>query len=181
MHGERDAVLDSYSRGPSDDALVRDSVFAAFCSGLLQFKGRGLTVLDAVREPVFHKRFVEFEHLSIPYCATVVRYQHAQHDGVEIRLPANGTKLTGSIFQNRHNGDGWVAMHHPDVQQFFPTLVRNTKEGYSAACFYYHSTTSQLDIKLMPKEGTDMPILEIAFEPGHHRYIDNPADLVAWQ
>ena len=149
-----------------------DDVFKAF-SGTNIHQGMHYSFEDLLS--IMDTRYFKFEHLSIPYLATVSFYKGPDMDSIMIKLCNDGfeyiTKLGPLI--SRHKSDTWIALDPHQALQHFPALSSVAKTLYSSARVYYNYVEKRLDIKLYPRSVSTVG-LTVTYEPGYP-YMDDAA------
>jgi hypothetical protein len=148
----------------SSDVELLDSVFKAF---LMTNKHRHehYTMEDLIRtSDTSFKRYFWFEHLSIPYLATVFTYQGHDYDWLNIKLCNDGFVYTPRTGKS----DTWET-----PLECLGFLSSTVKPLYDSARVFYNYAEQRIDIKLYPitphgsPHGTPSPpALLVTFEPG---------------
>jgi hypothetical protein len=166
QEGSREHLRALFSEGLlRHDAILLDSVFGAFAESN-SFRGTHYELKDIVAS-TSGKRHFRFEHLSIPYLATIDIWQAPDREYIVIRLPNDGysyARAAGQTFY-RHRCDGWSELDGTLAMEFFPSLCQKALASFTRVVFYYNEQHNRVDIMLLP-DG-DGAGLMVAFEPGY--------------
>lgn len=151
-----------------------DSVFEGFIK-TNKHRQRHYTMGDLfsiARSPFKH--YFRFEHLSIPYLATVFTYKGYDYDWLNIKLCNNGfvyTPRAGDAI-TRHKSDTWIVLPASEALKWFSFLSSTVKPFYKSARVFYNYAEQRTDIKLYPT-APSTPALLVTFEPGSPYMDDN--------
>jgi hypothetical protein len=156
-----------------------DGVIGAFLN-TNTWQGRNFTLNDLLK--VSSKRYFRYEHLSIPYRATVTRIEDYDATWLCLKLANNGFQYTAKSGEriSRYKFNSWIALEVQDFLQHFPTLQRKVKGTYDEARVFYTFEERRVDIKLYPSDET-LPHLMITFEEGYPYWSDIVAREKAWR
>jgi hypothetical protein len=163
-----------------EDRLVRleffetlDGVIGAFFNTNI-WRGKNFTLDDLLK--VSSKRYFRYEHLSIPYRATVTRIEDCDATWQCLKLANNGFQYTAKSGEriSRHKYNGWIVLGVQEFLQHFPTLQRKVKGAYDEAQVFYTFEERRVDVKLYPSDET-LPHLMITFEEGYPDWSDTAA------
>lgn len=175
--GEADAqreIVQSWQ----DSFSVLDDVFESFVTTNVHL-GRHYS-WEEVRVPEDRKRYLRYEHLSIPYLATKFTVNNPMSQWVNIKLNCNGftwpppPERSISFHHPRHNATGWVVLPDGD---FFPSVFPYMSQCFQdvdGVCMYYSQEARRIDMKFF-FDGTRSHVL-VTFEMGHpyfEDYLDN--------
>ena len=149
---------------------VLDDVFRAF----IETNGRPIDEVLSVRE----KGFYVYEHLSIPYLATVFTFHDYGKDErwINVKLNCNGfvwprPPSDAVPFPHRRHGcTGWVTL---PISDFYPAVfpyMRSIFEHSDGIVMYYALDAKRVDIKFF-YDGDRTNVL-VAFEMGYPYYED---------
>lgn len=150
-----------------DERPLLDDVFAAFFQ-TAEFRGQRYTLLEVLATT--SKKYLDFQHCSIPYRATIRRREESSYDVVQLQLPNNGFSyqlLGQGQPYTRHNSKGWRSLPANTCLQNFPTISDMCAAYYDHGRLYYNQSTQRVDIQLRPKPASNLPVFEICFEPGY--------------
>ncbi len=148
------------------DAQLLNSVFKSFME-TNQFRGKHYELKDIVPSSRSGKRHFRFEHLNIPYLATVDIWQAPDRDYVVIGLPNNGFSYVSAAGQTfyQHRCHGWVELDGTVAMEFFPSMCEKCLANFTRVLFYYNEKHTRVEFMFSPNdEGMG---LMIAFEPGY--------------
>lgn len=147
-----------------------DDVFKAFMDTNIH-QGRHFSFEDLLSISIdMNKRYFKFEHISIPYLATVSLCKGPDIDIINIKFYTPYTNLGPVI--NRYKSDAWNILD-PLQAQYFPTLSSVAKTEYKATHVYYNLIRRRLDIKLYPKSLGTIGLI-VSFAQGY-AYMDDSA------
>jgi len=134
-----------------------------------------------------YENFFSFEHLSIPYLATIVLFSDQHDTWINIKLINNGFiyRFKNGNFVTRHPSKGVISKDWIELESGWSGFVSVKKElqqlGYSEeddVTVWYNFELQRVDVKIIPKNES-LPPLMITFEPGvpdmestrsHNRY-----------
>ncbi|KAG2431487.1 hypothetical protein HXX76_009501 [Chlamydomonas incerta] len=149
-----------------EDFLQLDSVFEAFQQTNM-FRGQHFKLVD-ICSSASVKRYFRFEHLGIPYLATVETWQAPEREYIVLRLPNYGYSYVSAAGQAfyRHRCHGWVQLNGTLAMEFFPRLCQQVVPAkFTSVGFTYNEAHNRIDIMLSRED--DGAGLIIAFEPGY--------------
>lgn len=158
-----------------DSLSVLDDVFDSFVTTTV-YRGRRVSWDELRTTSHTHKRYLTYEHLSIPYLATVFLHDTSRADWINIKLNCNGFMWPTpplswpELPHPRHNTTGWVVL--PDGDFFssaFPRIAQRFNDADGVA-LYYALDAQRLDMKIFYDDGR--PHAEITFEMGYPFYDD---------
>ena len=97
-------------------------------------------------------------------------------DWVNITLCSNGFSYLAKQGESliRHNSSSWILLSPEETLSHFSFLSASVQPLYSTAQVFYNFPDQRIDIKLYPKDESQMPGLLITYEPGSP-YMDDMA------
>jgi hypothetical protein len=123
-----------------------------------------------------HKKFLKYEHGSVPYLATVFVFDGPHKPWLNIKLHSDGFAYLPKrreIVPPRHRCDGWVLLTEKDWQ-YMPQLLKTftsfaNGQVYQLSRMFYNDTARRLDIKFDSKDDNYNSVV-ITFEEGYPYY-----------
>lgn len=162
----KEMVRAEYGGSPLHRFEILDDVFHAFLETNMR-QGAHMTLEQILTTTLTQgRRFLRYEHASIPYLATLYLYQGPDADWVCVKLCNNGfwyMKRPGETFA-RHHSSGWISL--PDCFSQFKHTKAALPASYSRLAVFYNFNVQRLDIKLYSDDTSKAPNLLITYEPG---------------
>jgi len=151
-----------------------DTVFKAFLMTNV-FRGQNYQLRDLFL--VKSRRYFKFEHMSIPYLATVFTVEGHDADWLNIKLCNDGFEYLAKPGKpiSRHCSDKWVSLPPGNVLPYFTSTVAAAKPYFSSARVFYNVHECRLDMKFFPKDTNTTPAMIVTYEPGYP-YMDEEAE-----
>lgn len=139
------------------------------------FRGQNYQLRDLFS--VKTKRYFNFDHLSIPYLATVFTVEGSDTDWLNIKLCNDGFEYLAKPGKpiSRHRSDKWVSLPPDNVAPYFPCIEAAAKPYFSSARTFYNIHECRLDMKFFPKDTSKTPSMIVTYEPGYP-FMDNEAE-----
>lgn len=156
-----------------------DGVIGAFFN-TNTWRRRHFTLDDVLK--VSSKRYLRYEHLSIPYRASVTRIDDFDATWQCLKLANNGFQYTAKSGQriSRHKYISWIVLGVQEFLQHFPTLQGKVKGAYGEARVFYTYEERRVDIKLYPLD-EKLPHLMVTAEEGYPDWSDSAPREKAWE
>jgi hypothetical protein len=149
-----------------EDRLARLELFETL-DGVLQafldtnvWQGKYFSFADLLE--ISSKRHLRYEHLSIPYRATVTIIEDYDATWLCIKLANNGFQYTAKSGRwiSKHEYNSWYAMDCEECLQHFPHLQSAAKRLYDDAKVFYTI-------------GEQVPHLMVTFKEGYPDWTDS--------
>lgn len=151
-----------------------DTVFDGFLKTNV-FRGQNYQLCDLFS--VKSKRYFKFEHMSIPYLATVFTVEGHDTDWLNIKLCNGGFEYLAKPGKpiSRHQSDQWVSLPPGNVLPCFTSIVAAAKPYFSSARIFYNAYECRIDMKFFPKDPNKTPAMVVTYEPGYP-FMDDEAE-----
>jgi len=163
----------------SNDTLDREELLVTVFDAFVATNEGGWRsveeILNAfkVEGMMYGKHYVKYEHLSIPYLATLWVIRNYKGSVTErwlnIKLCTDGymfAHVFGKHFIARHNHNHWYRVSEKETSRFQGLLVK-FKGNYSKVKIFSNSTIQKVDLKIFANDPkTDMHVL-VGFEKGY--------------
>ena len=149
---------------------ILDDVFAAF----LESNSRGYDmkkISELGMDDVPRKTYLRYEHLSIPYRATMFFICGSKDVWLNLKLCNNGfvySSINGKKI-SRHKYDSWVCADNYVSKDMSKMVEAFRQAGYTTVTAFYSFEEERLDIKVY-RNHEDGPNLIVTYEPGYPDY-----------
>jgi hypothetical protein len=166
--------------GAQHNFKLLDEVFHQFLETNM-YRGRHWDVLELLAYSALSKRFFKFEHLAIPYLATLVMRDGHDASWLNIKLCNDSFVYEEKRTQDKHyfwhESQGWQSLPKEQCLDHLSRLQAFATGRYEKFVTHYNALECRLDIQLFPISGVaGVPHLLITFENGYpfHQPLPTP-------